>query len=344
MPGPRSTDPAAWRPPLPKLPKLPQLRWPLPLPIPLPLPGWWRWKIFQLILGRPALAVPAYMVERPGHFDSSGAEMTRQWLFDQWARIAAAGKAVRVVVVEGSVQGLDPAWATYQQWVAALDACRSAGQQVYGYVTAAGGTRPPAQVAAEVAQWQTHVAGHLDGIYLDVGPTTCDAQVAANYAAYVADIRGRGLNVFLLAAQWPDDEMDAAGNPNPWLRQLDPNFVQLWEEGVNAYRNQYGALDYCTTLNVIPPPDWWTDLLRWFPVALPGPQSKMDLGHSTRRIHVVNDCADVATMRQLVTEIAARGARTMWVTKARQDPVLGSVYDELPAYFDDMVTAVRDLP
>src|SRR6266550_983639 len=78
----------------------------------------------RLVRGKPALAVPAFMVEQPNKRDNAGRLMDRVWLFDQWARIAAAGSAVRVVVVEYSVRGLQSGGVTYQNWVDALDACR----------------------------------------------------------------------------------------------------------------------------------------------------------------------------------------------------------------------------
>jgi hypothetical protein len=32
-----------------------------------------------------------------------------------------------------------------------------------------------------------------------------------------------------------------------------------------------------------------------------------------------------------------RGAATIWITEAGHDPLLGSVYDQLPPYWDDEV-------
>jgi hypothetical protein len=268
--------------------------------------------------GLPRLAVPAFMVEQPGHFDSNGNEMTRDWLFQQWNRIAVAGPAVRLVVIEGSVRALNPNWTTYQQWVNAFTACRNAGQKLYGYVPVNGGNRAVADVTAEIGQWSTNVGTHLDGIYLDEGPTSCAPHVAANYRDYSQAVRGRGLGLFILAAQWPD-------HPDPWLRQLDPDFVQLWEEGVVAYHTKYGALDYCIPQRpVIPPPRWWTQV-----------------GYGARRVHTLNDCADAATMQQLLGEAFAVFVLTVWITRARVDPQLGSVYDELPPYWDDMVNAIK---
>jgi hypothetical protein len=333
---PRS--PFRWSSGIVRQPLIPQLVRYCPL-------DWLSRLIDRVVYGVPKLAVAAYMTEKPGKYDSAGAQMTRGWLFDQWARIAAAGAAVRVVVVEGSVRGLNPGWATYQQWVTALDACRSAGQQVYGYVPVAGGTRPPADVATEVQQWSTNAAGHIDGIYLDEGPTSCDPQIGDNYRVYAQDIRNLNLRLFVLAAPWPDNGT-VRGQPDPWLRRLDPEFVQLWEEGVAAYRMHYGALDYCSTLNVLTPPPWWTDPWRWFPAYGKGsnaPISPTSFGHSARRVHAINDCPDASTMRQLIPEALSKGARTVWITRARTDPVLGSVYDELPLYWDEMVAFSRAL-
>ena len=45
-------------------------------------------------------------------------------------------------------------------------------------------------------------------------------------------------------------------------------------------------------------------------------------------------------MRQLIPDALAKGARTVWITRARQDPQLGSVYDELPTYWDEMVAFI----
>jgi hypothetical protein len=271
--------------------------------------------------GAPRLAVPAFMVERPGHFDSNGSEMTRSWLFQQWNRIAVAGRVVRLVVVEGSVRALRPDWTTCQQWVNALTACRNSGQKLYGYVPVNGGNRAVADVTAEISQWNTNVGTYLDGIYLDEGPTSCAPHVAANYRAYSQAVRGLGLGLFILAAQWP-------GYPDTWLQQLDPDFVQLWEEGVVPYRTQYGALDYCIAQRpVIPPPRWWTQV-----------------GYGARRIHTVNDCGDAAVMQQLLGEAFDKFALTVWITRARVDPQLGSVYDELPPYWDDMVNLINSNP
>lgn len=302
-------------------------------------PEWMVSWLDRIIFGRPALAVPAYMTEQVGRFDSNGEEMTRAWLFRQWARIAAAGSAVRVVVVEGSVRGLQPSWATYQAWINALDACRTAGQQVYGYVPVNGGQRPPSDVANEVQQWKTNVGGHIDGIYLDEGPTSCNPSVATNYRQYSAQIRGLGRRLFVLAPQWPDNTSNAAGQLDPWMRSLDPDFIQLWEEGVTPYETHYGALEYCSTQNVIPPPSWWTDRYSW--LLLPGPPSSSR--HSVRRVHAINDCLDAATMRKLIPEAMTKGARTVWITHAPKVPILGSVYGELPTYWDDMVAFVHYL-
>ncbi|SFT55425.1 Spherulation-specific family 4 [Geodermatophilus amargosae] len=311
------------------LPRIARLRNPVVRP-----PEWLARLMSRLVLGTPALAVAAFMVERPGRVDSTGREMTRAWLFDQWARIAEAGSAVRVVVVEGSVRGLRPDWTTYGQWTAALDACRAAGQQLYGYVPVTNGTRPLAEVAAEVTQWQANLGSRLTGIYLDEGPVSCSPAVAASYRGYAQHIRSLGLRVYPLAPQWPDDATDAAGVSDPWMRQLDPDFLQLWEEGVDAYLNRYGALDFCDTQNLLPPPAWWTALWGWQP-------GVRVFGHSARRVHTINDCPDAPTMRQVIALAIQRSARTVWVTRARQDPVLGSVYDELPPYWDEMVAFIR---
>lgn len=301
------------------------------------VPEWLLHWMEGVVRGKPALAVPAYMVEDPGKLDSAGNAMTRAWLFQQWARIAAAGKAVRVVVVEGSVRVLQPGGPTYNDWVKALDDCRAAGQHVYGYVDAQHGKRPPADVANEVQEWKNNFGGHIDGIYLDNGPISCDAQVAAYYRTYSQHIRTLGLRLFILAPQWPDDATDAAGQPDPWLRSLNPDLIQLWEEGVTEYRMKYGALKYCTTQDVEPAPSWWTDTRGWLPG---GPPS---FRHATRRVHVINDCADAATMRQLIPEALAKGARTVWITKAGKHPLHGSVYDQLPTYWDEMVAFIGTL-
>jgi hypothetical protein len=61
----------------------------------------------------------------------------------------------------------------------------------------------------------------------------------------------------------------------------------------------------------------------------------------TGRVHAINDCTDAATMRQLINESLGKRAYTVWVTNARQDPQLRSVYDELPFYWNDMVGFIR---
>jgi hypothetical protein len=45
-------------------------------------------------------------------------------------------------------------------------------------------------------------------------------------------------------------------------------------------------------------------------------------------------------MQDLIPMAVSRGARTVWITLARQGPQ-GTVYDELPPYWTAMVTFVQ---
>jgi hypothetical protein len=298
----------------------------------------------------PGMAVAAYFP-----FDNrdlgNGTIASWAWAMAQWDRVAAAGCAVRLVVADQSYSDFTPAQASSTADTRArFTACRTAGQLVFGYVYAEGGqipVGPPGTtwthpttgtvyrcVGDQIDAWQRLYGAGIDGIYVDVGPTDCNNQgqspAPANYRAYVNHIRQYGYQVFLLTPLYPDDQPVTA----PWLRNLGAEYIALWESGQASYRGGgFHAVNYCdptwpTTWPSLGVPAWWD----------PGPSQHF------RRVHIINDVQDAATMRT-VAELAIsdqRAAGTVWITKARPDPVLGSVYDQLPPYWDDEVRFFRD--
>lgn len=86
------------------------------------------------------IAVSAYMGPHPGVLDWNGQPMDWAWVLRQWDRIAAAKKAVRVVVVDDSYNGLTGT--QLNEIAGKLNACHRAGQLVCGYVFGSGGAIP----------------------------------------------------------------------------------------------------------------------------------------------------------------------------------------------------------
>lgn len=72
---------------------------------------------------------------------------------------------------------------------------------------------------------------------------------------------------------------------------------------------------------VLPPPGWWGQ----------------PYYRRRRHVHIINDCPDADTMRQMASLAIQRQAYTIWITTTREDPDLGAVYDELPPYWADEV-------
>ena len=268
------------------------------------------------------------------------------WAMSQWDRVAQAGPAVRVVVVDQPYSLLDLSAAVgldrQAEASAKFAACRAVDQLLFGRVYAGGGKlplggggqkfddplRPGHQVpgiADQVKAWSKLYGDGIDGIYVDSGPTDCTdpavpgAEVAIpdNYRAYVAHISGLGYKLFLQAAQYPDSQPGT-----PWLQRLQADFLELWEAGVSPYTLRFQARDACNPDRPAVTPVWWD----------PGPSLRWS------RVHVVNDCRNAETMRTVANlAITSRGAGTIWITLPRQDPNLGAVYDVLPPYWAEEV-------
>lgn len=268
------------------------------------------------------------------------------WAMGQWNRVAQAGPVVRVVVVDQPYSLLDLTTTVgldrRAEASAKFGACRAVDQLLFGRVYAGGGKlplggggqkfddplRPGHQVpgiADQVEAWRKLYGDGIDGIYVDSGPTDCtdptvpgaEIAIPGNYRAYAAHIRGRRYKLFLQAAQYPDSQPQT-----PWLRDLNADFLELWEAGVSPYTLKFQARDACNPDRPTAAPAWWD----------PGP----DLRWS--RVHVINDCRNAETMRTVANlAITSRGAGTIWITLPRQDPNLGAVYDVLPPYWADEV-------
>jgi hypothetical protein len=272
-----------------------------------------------------------------------GTKATWAWAMAQWDLVAAAGHAVRLVIAGQDYARIDlsvaPGDGHRSEAAAKFSACREAEQLVFGQVYAGGGKlslgvvgqkfddplRPGRQVpgvADQIASWRNLYGSQIDGIYVDSGPTDCtnpafpasEPGIPANYLDYVSDIRRHGYLVFLQAAQYPDEQH--------WLQDRQAEFLELWEAGVAPYSTKYQAKDACHPDQTGTVPTWWD----------PGPESRWS------RVHVINDCRDAETMRKAATlAIDKRGTTTVWITRPRQDPTLGTVYDTLPPYWNDEV-------
>lgn len=265
------------------------------------------------------------------------------WAMSQWDLVAQAGRAVRLVVADQSYSRIDrtvpPGDSRSAEVTGKFAACRSAEQLVFGRVYVGGGKLPlgavgqkfddplrPAQqvpgVADQIHSWR-QFRPELDGIYLDSGPTDCTnpaipgsaAGIPANYQAYCSELRkAPRLLAFVQAVQYPDEQ--------GWLQGLDAHFLELWEGGSAPYSTKYQAKDACHPDRDAFVPPWWD----------PGPSLQWS------RVHVVNDSRDADGMRKMANlAIDKRGARTIWITRPRQDATLGTVYDVLPPYWADEV-------
>lgn len=270
-----------------------------------------------------------------------GTRATWSWAMSQWDRVAQAGGAVRVVVADQIYSRLDePSNAgVVAEAVERFVACRNAEQLVFGSVYAGGGKvplgslgqkfddplRPGRQVpsvADQIATWSRLFPGAIDGIYVDSGPTDCTDPsvpgsqpiIARNYADYVSTIRQLSYKVCLQTVQFPDNKA--------WLQVLGADVLELWNGGVAPYSTRFFPIDPCRPGATTTVPAWWD----------PG------VGRRWNRLHVINDCRDVDTMRRVANlAINERGSTTISISRPRQDPTLGAVYDVLPVYWDDQV-------
>ena len=334
------------------------------------------------------MAVAGYM-GTSSQPDWNGQTRDWAWVLRQWDRIATAGKAVRLVVVDNSYTGLTST--ALSQITNKLQKCRNAQQIVCGYVFVSGGrlplgppgswwsfptdpntgqvTGPITQVPAgtagayqcvqdQIDAWRNAYPNVINGIYADVGPMDClapgtlggQANIVANYAQYCQYIRSFGYQVFLLTPQYDDQDPNQPG----WLRALPWNFLGLWEEKADTYRNSFNAWNVCansfTAWPGTPDASWWD----------PGRVGRPASERATR-VHIINGGAKVivrlgligsafpslqAAANRLATMInlcnlmqlaQSRGSSTVWITEAGRDPILGSVYDQLPPYWDDEV-------
>jgi hypothetical protein len=302
----------------------------------------------------PKMAVAAYFPFDNRVLDG-GVRASWSWAMNQWDRVATAGRAVRLVVADQAYGDFDPQTqpSAISDMKRKFAACRTAGQLIFGYVYGAGGRipfGPPGQtyqdpgnphqrvrcVGDQIAAWDLLYGDQIDGIYVDVGPTDCNSDgqspVPAIYTEYVNRIHQYGYQVFLLAplygARLPVTE--------PWLRNLGFHYIGLWESGWKPYMGDgYKAINYCDPdWNVNYPPDnplspipeWWHE----------------DQSLRYSRVHIINNCPDEQKMREVADRAIEQGAWTIWITLARQDPVLGSVYDQLPPYWDAEVRYFMD--
>ncbi len=274
--------------------------------------------------------------------DTDGQHADWAWAMQQWDRVAQAGRAVRLVVADQSYSRIDPAvppgGSRLADLTGRLAACRSVEQLVFGRVYVGGGKlplgsvgqkfddplRPGRQVpgvADQINSWRQSTA-ELDGIYLDSGPTDCtnpaipgsEPDIPQNYRAYSGALRSHNYMAFIQAVQYPDEQ--------GWLQGLDAHFLELWEGGSAPYSTKYQAKDACHPDHDPIVPSWWD----------PGPSLQWS------RVHAINDSRDADGMRKMANlAIDKRGARTIWVTRPRQDTTLGTVFDLLPPYWADEV-------
>ncbi|GAA3788769.1 hypothetical protein ACFS5L_15940 [Streptomyces phyllanthi] len=300
----------------------------------------------------PRMAVWGYFPFDGRVIDADGTHADWDWAMKQWDRVAGAGAVVRLVVADQLYSRIDLTTAAGPGQRSAVrakfDACRAAGQLVFGRVYVAGGKlrvgpeaalledplRPGRKVPAvadQINAWQTLFEEHIDGIYLDSGPVDCtDPQrpgsvigIPDNYAGYAHAVRQQSYKLFIQVAQFPDNEPG-----RPWVQRLGADFLEIWEAGVLLYRTRFEARDACRP-DVSPGvPDWWKPAkgLRW------------------SRVHVINDCRDADAMRSIAKLAVGdqRVAGTVWITRSRQDPNFGAVFDVLPPYWDEEVLFFRD--
>jgi len=322
--------------------------------------------------------------------DWNGQPMDWNWVLQQWDRIAAAGSAVRLVVAEQSYTGLTgaqlaqiksklsachkagqlvygytygnsgalPLGPVHTWWSVPRDPTTG---QLSGAVMQVTATTAGAQLCVQdqIDAWRNAFPGIIDGIYVDVGPVDClkpgtfggSANIPGNYAQYCAYINSFGLQVFLLAPQYDDDDP----NQPRWLRVLPWNFLGLWEQGCQTYDTKFNAWNVCANTYTSWPPGN-PDASWWDPVRVGG----IALQRMTR-VHIINGGAQVhvslgwigewfpslqqfldqifttINLYQLMQLAMSRGAATVWITEAGYKPTLGSVYDQLPPYWDDEV-------
>jgi len=199
-------------------------------------------------------------------------------LNQDWARLEAAGDAVRIVVPEQSFPDLAAkdavAKAAAQQQFQRL---RNKGTLVLGYVFSrtggaatdsllteaqllAGRPGPGGTKIPGVDDWYAQFPNQISGIYFDNAVLWPDANGAATYPVgpggaqwtaqqfwtdFVAKLRlaHPGIAVMLLAGQCPDE----------WVVQV-PDYALLWEEQYSVYAEKFYPL-----LNNAPAliPSWW---------------------------------------------------------------------------------------
>ncbi|MFI1700705.1 hypothetical protein ACH419_32730 [Streptomyces bobili] len=300
----------------------------------------------------PRMAVWGYFPFDGRTVDAAGTVADWAWAMRQWDQVAAAGGAVRLVVADQPYSRFDIGTAIGKQRRAEalgrFAACRAAEQLVFGRVYVAGGKlaigtvdaaplddplnpgRKVAAVAGQIDAWRRLYADGIDGIFLDSGPVDCadparpgsDPSIPFNYRDYALAVDDPGYKLFVQAAQYPDTQ-----SPIGWLHDLRADFLELWEAGVLPYRSRFQARDACRPGSDPGVPNWWDpgEALRW------------------SRVHVINDCRDADTMRAVADlAVRERGAGTVWITRSRQDPTFGAVFDVLPPYWDAEVEVFRE--
>lgn len=295
----------------------------------------------------PRMAVQAYFPFDDRLLDDTGADQaTWAWAMGQWARVAGARRAVRLVLAGQSYSEISATTPDGPQRLAeaaaAFTACRAEEQIVCGQVYMAGGKLPagaPGQVFTDPRDPQRQVLGFeqqirawaeaygntIDGIYLDAGPRDCtdptkpghDPAIRDNYLGAVSSVRDWGYRVVIDAGRYADNDS------SPWLDKLGADFVVLWNAGVAPYVNAFQAVDHCSGGALAGVPGWW----------------RRGAPERYRQVHVVSDCLDATTMRNVVALAISdeRASNTVWVTRPRNDPFLGIQYDVLPPYFDEEV-------
>ena len=236
----------------------------------------------------------------------------------------------------------------------------NAGPLTGPVIQVTGGT-PGAELCVQdqIDAWRSAFPGIIDGIYVDVGPMDClqpgtpggQTNIPANYAQYCKYIGSFGYQVFLLAAQYDDGDPYQPG----WLRALPWNFLGLWEAPVLPYRTLFNAWNVCANTYTAWPPGT-PDASWWDPVRVGGVVSarttRVHIINGDARVHInlgwlgqwfpwlqhfIDRLATIENLCQLMQLAMSRGAATVWITEAGYNPKLGSVYDQLPPYWDDEV-------
>lgn len=261
-------------------------------------------------------------------------------LGQDWARLDAAGDAVRIVVPEQSFPALaagDPNARTAAQ--NQFQALRNNGTLVLGYVFSrtGGGATDPLLTAAQIIagrpgqgpngsdipgvdNWYAQFPTHIDGIYFDNAVLWPDAGGAASYPVgpggtqwtaqtfwtdLVSQLRQAhpGMKVMLLAGQCPDE----------WVVQVG-DYALLWEEQYSVYENQFYPLRNNAPV-IIPP--WWKNP-----------------AHLDRISHTVTGCPARAVQKvlELARERNAGNVYTIDITGG---------YPSLPPYWDDVIWNVN---